>query len=153
LETRFTEYENKEAFLMETFSSTPLMKYKGMLMLFMTGSGKPIYEYAPLLATSEIVEHWQEEMMEKNKTLTWIKNIYWKLDQLSCVLVLRNKLWFTSVIPQLKEIWATIEKEKQNGYSHREPKKNTNIVKVKKLCSADDEILMNSQCFIKTENL
>jgi putative phage-type endonuclease len=153
LETRFTEYENKEAFLMETFSSTPLMKYKGMLMLFMTGSGKPIYEYAPLLATSEIVEHWQEEMMEKNKTLTWIKNIYWKLDQLSCVLVLRNKLWFTSVIPQLKEIWAIIEKEKQNGYSHREPKKNTNAVKVKKLCSADDEILMKSQCFIKTENL
>ena len=158
LETRFTEYDGEEAFLADKFVThtptlvTPTLKYKGMLMLFFTGSGKPVYEYAPLLATEEIYEQWQEEMMEKNRTLTWIKNIYWKLDQLSCVLVLRNKLWFSAVIPQLKEIWAIIEKEKHNGYSHREPKKNTNI-KVKKLYSADDEILMNSQCFINTENL
>jgi len=151
LETRFTEYDGEDAFLADKLV-TPILKYKGMLMLFFTGSGKPVYEYAPLSATEEIYEQWQEEMMEKNRTLTWIKNIYWKLDQLSCVLVLRNKLWFSAVIPQLKEIWAIIEKEKQNGYSHREPKKNSNI-KVKKLYSADDEILMNSQCFINTENL
>jgi putative phage-type endonuclease len=152
LETRFTEYENKEAFLADVIGSSRTLKYKGMLMLFMTGSGKPIYEYAPLLATEEIYDDWQEKMMEKNSTLTWIKNIYWKLDELSCVLVLRNKLWFSAVMPQLKEIWEIIEKEKKYGYSHREPKKNNNI-KVKKICSADDEILMNSQCFINTENL
>jgi hypothetical protein len=86
-------------------------------------------------------------MMEKNSTLTWIKNIYWKLDQLSCVLVLRNKVWFKAIVPQLKDIWATIEKEKQTGYSHRMPKKAG--VKVKKLNNTiSEDIEMTSQCFI-----
>jgi hypothetical protein len=86
-------------------------------------------------------------MMDKNSNLTWIKNIYWKLEQLSCVLVLRNKLWFKGAIPQLKNIWATIEKEKTSGYSHREPKK---IQRSKKTYTGTDNegLLMTSQCFI-----
>ena len=30
-------------------------------------------------------------MMEKNKSKLWLKNIYWRLEEVSCVLVLRNK--------------------------------------------------------------
>jgi putative phage-type endonuclease len=140
LETRFVEYADKEAYELDVKS-----EHKGRMMLFMTNDGKPVYEYAPLVCISDA---WQEEMMEKNSTLNWIKNIYWKLDQLSCVLVLRNKLWFKSVIPQLKTMWDIIEKEKQSGYSHREPKKN--FTKVKKLNSTgvEDDIPMNATCFI-----
>jgi len=99
------------------------------------------------------MDDWQEEMMEKNKTFSWMKNIYWKLDQLSCVLVLRNKLWFSAVIPQIKEIWKTIEREKVEGYSHREPKKNN--PRAKKPYINNDEIEMKSHCYIniKTEVL
>jgi putative phage-type endonuclease len=160
LETRFQEYADQEAF--EAGEET----YKGLIMLFMTGSGKPVYEYAPLSVSDAISvsdshaisdsdaisdshairETWQEAMMEKNSTLTWMKNIYWKLDQVSCVLVLRNKLWFNAVIPQLKEFWLTIETEKQNGFSHREPKKAG--IRVKKIYSNAEEIPMKSQCFI-----
>lgn len=143
LETRFQEYADEAAFGADT--ETP---YKGMLMLFMTASGKPIYEYAPLGLHN--FDAWQETMMEKNTTLMWMKNIYWKLDQLSCVLVLRNKLWFTAVVPQLKEIWSTIEREKQTGYTHREPKKAG--LKVRKLQPASEEsISMKAQCFINIE--
>ena len=162
LETRFTEYLSKEEYEedMET-------KYKGMLMLFMSASGKPVYEFAPLASeagtnaseagtnaseagTSEAQaeDTWQDAMMEKHQTLTWIKNIYWKLDEFSCVLVLRNKFWFASALPQLEEVWATIEREKEHGYSHREPKKMT---KVKKLNT--NEEVMPQQCFINTDNL
>ena len=143
LETRFQEYADQAAF--EFDMETP---YKGMLMLFMSSGGKPVYEYAPL--GIEDLETWQETMMEKNATLMWLKNIYWKLDQLSCVLVLRNKAWFAAVVPQLKEIWATIEREKQTGYSHREPKKAG--LRVKKLYPAGEEdIEMKAQCFINIE--
>ena len=146
LETRFTEYLNKDDYENDTTTDK-----KGMMMLFMSSAGKPIYEYAPLhvsvsVSVSNSIDDWQEAMMEKNSTLTWIKNIYWKLDQLSCVLVLRNKVWFKAIVPQLKDIWATIEKEKQSGYSHRMPKKAG--VKVKKVGVSGEDIEMTSQCFI-----
>jgi putative phage-type endonuclease len=152
LETRFTEYASKEDYENDTGAEK-----KGLMMLFM--SDKPIYEYAPLSISNNVsisntvnisdtlIDEWHEAMMEKNSTLTWIKNIYWKLDQLSCVLVLRNKLWFKAIIPQLKDIWATIEKEKQSGYEHRMPKKST-TTKVKKMGINGEDIEMTSQCFI-----
>jgi putative phage-type endonuclease len=142
LETRFTEYTSKEEYENDTADR------KGLMMLFMSGEGKPIYEYAPL-RISIPVDDWQEAMMEKNNTLTWIKNIYWKLDQLSCVLVLRNKLWFKAIVPQLKDIWAIIEKEKQSGYDHRLPKKAG--VKVKKTGTCGEDIEMTSKCFISSQ--
>jgi len=90
---------------------------------------------------------WEEEMMEKNKGFTWIKNIYWKLDQFSCVLVLRNKLWFSAALPQIQEIWQTIETEKKTGaYTLRAPKKN--VVTVKKMSADTSNIEMPSKCFI-----
>jgi hypothetical protein len=59
------------------------------------------------------------------------------------------------VIPELKAIWATIEKEKQEGYSHRGPKKGT--IKVKKLTQPESDAINLSvehpQCFINTTNL
>ena len=125
------------------------------MILFINDNGKPIYEYAPLniCNSEEAMDAWQEEMMEKNRTFSWMKNIYWKLDQLSCVLVLRNKQWFKSVIPQIKEIWQTIEREKVEGYSHREPKKSN--PRAKKQFVNNDEIVMKSHCYIdiKTEVL
>jgi len=145
LETRFQEYADLAAF--EADTETP---YKGMLMLFMTSNGKPVYEYAPLELNLAELETWQETMMDKNPSLMWMKNIYWKLDQLSCVLVLRNKVWFAAALPQLKEIWETIEREKQTGYSHREPKKSG--LRVKKIYPASEEdITMKAQCFINIE--
>ena len=149
LETRFKEYSDINEF--EADLETP---HKGLIMLFMNSSGQPKYEYAPLSVS--ISDQWQEEMMEKNQHLMWIKNIYWKLDQLSCVLVLRNKMWFSSVIPQLKEIWQVIQTEKATGnYLHRGPKKS-NAVRVKKMNNTGEEeinIAMNATCFISTNNL
>ena len=158
LETRFKEYADQDAF--EADAAAEPDEKRGMLMLFMTGDGKPVYEYAPLnicpgnsLGNSlgNMYESWQEEMMEKNKALMWVKNIYWKLDELSCVLVLRNKFWFAAALPQIKDIWAPIEKETETGYSHREPKKN-NTLRVKKL-QPDEDTLLTTQCFIQTHTL
>ena len=50
-----------------------------------------------------------------------MKFIYWKLEILSCVLVLRNKDWFKNNIHQLEKIWKIIEEERITGYEHRAP--------------------------------
>ena len=150
LETRFVEYADLEAFQNDEEPS----KYKGLIMMFMKNSGHPVYEYAPLNLAVLDSEQWQEDMMEKHQELMWSKNIYWKLDQLSCVLVLRNKLWFANAaLPQLKAIWSTIEQEKKTGYAHRGPKKNTGVRVRKMNANAldDTNIEMSAKCFITIE--
>jgi putative phage-type endonuclease len=123
LETRFTEYESVEEFEADgTFTLANDGLQKGIIMYF-NKNGQPLYEYAPLDLSPEEFTIWEESIMEKHADITWMKNIYWKLAELSCVLVLRNKLWFKSAEPILNEFWKTIEHEKINGYEHRAPNK------------------------------
>ena len=149
LETRFTEYPDFESYTNAVDANANAVDaHKGIMMLFMKGNGQPLYEYAPLDLSVEDLALWQEEMMEKNKEMNWLKNIYWKLDEISCVFVLRNKRWFQdAALPQLKAIWQTIETEKTAGYSHRAPKKNSGT-RVKKFSTTTENIEMNSTCFI-----
>ena len=52
-----------------------------------------------------------------------MKNIYWKLEEVSCILVLRNKYWFKNALPYIYNIWDTIKIDRQGDYQHRAPKK------------------------------
>ncbi len=61
--------------------------------------------------------------MNKYKDDVWVKTIYWHLDEFSCVLVKRNKLWFSHAEKIIKDIWDIITYEKINGYAHRAPRK------------------------------
>ena len=54
--------------------------------------------------------------------MSWIGNIYWYLEDYSCVLVPRNKKWFNSILPQLKTLWNIVLSERETGYEHRKPK-------------------------------
>jgi hypothetical protein len=125
LETKFVEYDSFEEFNADgTFTYSTTDKLKGVIISFLS-IGKPIYEYAPLYATESEYDSWTKRVMKKHKELTWVKNIYWKLEVYSCVLVLRNKIWYNSILPQLKHIWKTVEYERIHGYAHRAPRKNT----------------------------
>ena len=123
LETKFVEYDSMEAFNVDggfTYSATD--KLKGIIICFLT-NGKPTYEYGPLYATEAEYKNWEKKVMVERQNLTWVKNIYWKLETYSCVLVLRNKIWYNSIMPQLKKVWKTVESERIHGYDHRAPKK------------------------------
>ena len=115
LETKFVEYESKQQFDEDgNFSYTQDSKLKGIIMNF-GGSGNFHYEYAPIDIDEVTFEEWEKEMMKKNEHLDWISNIYWKLEEVSCVLVIRNSTWFYSIISEFKEIWDIIEKERISG--------------------------------------
>lgn len=122
LETRFIEYDSYDEFIADgTFSITSDSKNKGVMSLFFDASGNPYYEYAPLDLNPESYEKWNDDCMVKNSDKVWLKNIYWKLDEVSVVVVLRNKLWFDAAKPILEDIWKTIEDERITGYQHRAP--------------------------------
>lgn len=120
LETRFVEYECEDDFNAD-FNVSGF--HKGLIMYFNDG-GKPLYEYSKWGAKRDEIEIWENEMLEKHSHLVLIQNIYWKLEEISCVLVLRNKMWFDVAKPMIENVWETIVREKENGeYVKRGPKK------------------------------
>ena len=185
LETRFVEYENEEEFMNDTViieedvipahaeaeppRAEPIKKIlpfiskdykqKGIIMYFIKDS-QPQYEYytPSKVSTLEAYQAWEESMMLKNESIMWIKNLYWKLDEFSCVLVMRNKLWFEAAKPDLYAIWQTIEKERIEGYEHRSPKKRTSIAvssaaKKYNYNKDDADLIQTKTCYINVEKI
>ena len=124
LETSFKEYKTEEEFLKDgKFNTTKDGKRKGIILCFNDGT-KPIYEYVPLNINTYVeYETWRNNIIDAHSNLSWIKDTYWYLETISCVLVRRNKLWFNAIKHKLKEVWDIILKEREDGYEHRRPKK------------------------------
>ena len=82
--------------------------------------------------------------------ITWLKNIYWYLNQYSCVLVVKNDIWFESAIKKIEKVWDIILKERETGYEHRAPKKRT---PKKKNEAVNDEETVETGCLIAISDL
>lgn len=131
LETRFIEYEGYTEFTEDgSFTHTSDGKPKGMMLLFIDSEGSPIYKYLDIGSDEERYTKWNvETMTEMDGKATWLKTIYWRMDEVSVVLVKRNKKWFQHAEHILTELWATIESERQYGYEHRAPRKRARVAK------------------------
>ena len=156
LETCFKEYEDEAAFIHDSssdidaeFHLTSAKTLKGVIAYFMK-DGKPFYEYAPLYLTRDEYDKWCEEIIDKNAGITWLKNIYWYLNQYSCVLIRKNDIWFESAIKKIENVWNTILKERETGYEHRAPKKRT---PKKKNNILNEENANDSGCLIVISDL
>jgi putative phage-type endonuclease len=133
LETKFVEYPDYDSYRndgneFKSYVKTANNSYKGTIIYFHTKEGRPFYLYQPLnLYLANDIGNWEEENIEKYQSepynYVFIKFIYWKLDVMSCVLVLRKKDWFKNNIEQLGKVWKTIETERITGFEHRAPVK------------------------------
>jgi len=137
LETKFTEYQSHSDFCKDgDFLKSAKGEKKGIVMYFSSKDGKPHYVYKPLnMDEGQFDGGWEEEQMHALlvENMTWIKNLYWKLEIISCVLVERNRKWFQDNVHILEELWKTIEAERISGYAHRAPKKRSNSFGDKKM--------------------
>ena len=160
-ETRFKEYADEEAYLADSYQAeetntntdtdpdinkTQAGEQKGVMIQFII-KGQPYYEYAPLNTSRADLAKWEAAMMEKHSNDLWGKTIYWRLDEVSCVLVLRNKFWFNVAVPILTDLWKTIEYEKAHGYEHRSPHKKVKLNNsiVAKKCLIDLSAMMDEE--------
>ena len=67
---------------------------------------------------------WFNSQIQDNKNLEFINTIYWRLETISCVLVLRNKFWFNKVLPSIELFWNNLVDERESGrYIERKKKK------------------------------
>jgi putative phage-type endonuclease len=138
VETRFKEYESKEDYdadgtIKEGYTAKG--NEKGIILWFQTAPAvtqyghivtpTQLYEYAPFGISQYEFDKWEAEMFAKHERLrsVWVRTIYWYLDEYSCVLVRRNRLWFSEAVKVLENVWSMIEDERKTGYEHRAPVK------------------------------
>ena len=122
IETRIKEYDDIEQFYGDD------REYSGIILYFVSKmeiGNKPHYVYLPLKREKDY--HGINLMIERqvadlSAEYSLYTVLYWYLDEISCVLVKRNKEWFSSMKPLVKSTWETIEKERISGYEHRKPK-------------------------------
>jgi len=117
VETKFVEYEGYQDFMED------LINQKGIILSFVYDN-KFVYKYMPFdIVSNEEMDKWINDTKE-NTNGEWFKNIYWKLDVYSCVLVKRNRDWFNESIVPISELWKIICLERQTGeFVIRCPKK------------------------------
>ena len=130
LETRFIEYAGYTEFQADgNFLMDSNEKHKGIILFFTCSTtGKPVYCYKPLHMQEDYFNDvWEPEQLAEQQALgrTWVKNIYWRMDEVSCVLVMRNKKWFHDNVHVLIDTWNTILKERITGCDHRAPNKRS----------------------------
>ena len=177
LETRFKEYLHESEFYLDD-----LKDYRGVILFFLPRETErslcvmdshtetktvsetisPIFQYMPLYVQldKDSVEQWIREKTEElqEKYLLYEK-IYWYLDEMSCVLVKRNSLWFENALPTIKNAWDIVEKERDDGYEHRAPQKKRKISAAPVTISTDSmgekqyimPLLNKSVCLIKLD--
>jgi len=169
LETKFVEYEIANEFFKELEqepgqeTQIKALDKKGVIVYFHNISeAKPFYVYKPLnIVKMDEILKWEEDMIELYQTpqhnMTYIKSIYWRLEKLSCVLVLRNKSWFKNNIQAIENVWNIIEKERITGYEHRAPnrkqkiKKDTNVNTIGSYFNSNNN--QQQGCLIKIVNM
>jgi hypothetical protein len=158
METRFLEYKD-EALFYEDIERD----YRGVILHFieknMKRGSQPVYKYMPLDISLDknSVSEWifqTREDMRRDDFILFATN-YWYLDEYSCVLIQRNKEWFNRAITKIKSTWEIIEKERINGYEHRNTKKKIQKMAISQNDSMNYVLenmpLTNSICLVKLE--
>lgn len=163
LETKFEEYPDLYQYKQDSFidnnnnlkiNTTKDGKQKGIIIHFYKSNGAPFYVYKPLEIDDENeIQKWEEETIEKYESAPYhyifIQYIYWRLEKLSCVLVLRNQEWFKTNLPQLQNVWNIIEKERVTGYEHRAPNKKQKKTEQ----TAIEKQTKNEECLLKFDKI
>jgi putative phage-type endonuclease len=139
VETKFNEYDKA------SFYNDSIHEYKGVILHFIERPemendiiiykpSSPKYIYKPLslenneLTISSWIETKKQELSKENYAL--FTEIYWHMEEFSCVLIERNRLWFSSAVKHIQHTWETILKERKEGYEHRAAKKRVPKVNV-----------------------
>jgi hypothetical protein len=152
VETRFKEFPDYDAFQASDVS------YKGVILYFIpviSSFDAPVIDnkfiYMPLnIVKTEEIETWKQTQISLHNTYALSETIYWYLDEISCVLIERNPVWFKQFIPIITTAWQTVEKEKVDGFEHRCPQKR----KPKQDDNPDNKdikLVGNSICLIKLD--
>lgn len=112
-ECRFYEYESSDTFLADTEPDRPgRSKTSGLECGAIVEHTKPdgkgiLFEYMPRFGMSaeEVMEWCKERVAAFGPSA---KATFWRLDQYSCVEVLRDRTWFQKALPRIEHFWRDV---------------------------------------------
>ena len=141
VETKFVEYESEQEFHADKYKVE-----KGMIIVLVKDNSTLLYEYSSLFQNQRTkLDSFSESVYAKYNLdpqtlekdgVRWFRNVYWKLEQFSCVFVPRNKKWFEEALPKITELWDIIEKERTVEDSHLKYKAKKRIPKEENVSSS-----------------
>lgn len=124
-ETRIKEFPSDQAF----YDNVGLYDYRGVILYFVSkeAMGVPKYVYMPPVGVQvdrPEVEAWiHRHRMAMGTEYVLMEVQYWYLEEMSCVVIPRNRVWFAAALPRFQEAWSTILRERVSGYEHRAPRR------------------------------
>lgn len=135
VETKFKEYDTRDDFENDKYKLE-----KGMIIVMIKNGTDLVYEYSPLLKNKLYdLEKFINDTYQKygftdetleNGEFKWFKNVYWYLDTFSCVLIPRNRKWFSNAKDKITTFWSNIlkEREEPNSYLKYKPKSKSKVI-------------------------
>lgn len=112
LECKFSQYDHERLYWADgSDSQTASSLEKGILIEALNKDVPEKYLYCPLGSDRQAVDKWTQESFEKlSQELPQTKPIvrYWRLEQLSCVAVHRDRDWFNHVLPLISSFWHEV---------------------------------------------
>jgi len=151
VETRFKEFDSEQAFYAESAQKGVILQFMPRMDV-MTGamSGEAEYVYSELNPCCVEVADWTERMQAERTQSVLYYTYYWWLDEYSECVVKRNQLWFEAAIPEIEECWATIVREREDGFGHRAPAAKKGMAAILAgVCLQDEQHRVN--CALPTQ--
>jgi hypothetical protein len=105
----------------DNMDDIPFYKYIYMPFYLLHNADPVVYE--------TIIHSWMYDVVQESPQYFVVDVIYWKLEEMSCVVIPRNREWFQSVLPRFQEIWKKIEdaRNEPKGYEKYAPKRRNAV--------------------------
>ena len=114
IECCIKEYKDEMEYLEDTINNNE----KGVIADFYIKSEKKYIKfYSKLFLKDNELEEWKNKIIEEksNEDTILFNFIYWRLEEVSCIPIYRNKEWFQFVQPILENYWNYIVKYRTLG--------------------------------------
>lgn len=129
--------------------SLPKIDFHGIILQFVGLKDPTVvhYEYMPLfyagvIPCKQTVEEWRKQVIKKNQhEYVYVRTDCWYLDEISVVIVPRNRVWFQGTLPEIERVWRTIETERVSGFEHRKPQSRSSGRRSRGGSNLDDIVL------------
>ena len=134
LQVKIEEYSTKEEYLEDSNDSpgkTSKDFPKGLVISFITkkeGENKYHYEYSEFYMSIEEIDEWIYKTISSKNDYDTVVYHWWRIERYECTLVLRDRQWWNSVMPEILNFWEDVEHFRNVGnqslIDKKEEKKN-----------------------------
>ena len=137
LECKITEYQCQEDFFLDGDEITTEQGLeKGAIIVYSDSDNNYFYIYPKIgLSKSLLLSYIDQEidiiLNDPNKN--YVTTCWWKLDLYSCILIKRDRQWFSSISSQILSFWEEVEKYRIEGNDSLICQKKKRVKKKKNL--------------------